>query len=101
MIDVVGRLPLNTRRADDRLSGALGPDLVGRLPVRERLGLGEEVREEQLVYVLVAVLQRVRRCGDGDEVGRDQLRALVDELVERRAARSCPARPRRPRRWRS
>src|SRR5674536_257901 len=70
-------------RADDRLSGALGPYLVGRLPVRERLGLGEEVREEQLVYVLVAVLQRVRRRGDGDEVGRDQLGALMDELVER------------------
>src|SRR5665811_2189945 len=70
-------------RAHDRLSRALGPYLVGRLPVRERLGLSEEVREEQLVYVLVAVLQRVRRGGDGDEVGWDQLGALVDELVER------------------
>ena len=35
------------------------------------------------MHVLVAVLERVRRVGERDEVGRDQLRALMDELVER------------------
>src|SRR5690606_41314685 len=50
--------------------------------------LGEEVRKEQRVHVdrLVAaaagVDERVGGGGDGDEVGRDQPGALVDQLVE-------------------
>jgi hypothetical protein len=64
------------------LRDTLGAHLVGGLAEGQRLGLGEEVGEEELVDVLVAVLGRVRRVGDGDEVGRDELGALVDQLVE-------------------
>jgi hypothetical protein len=62
MIDVVGRLPgTRARRAAGTigLGGALGAHLVGGLAERQRLGLGEEVAQEQLVHVLVAVLERV------------------------------------------
>ena len=49
---------------------------------RQGLGLGEVVAQEQLVHVLVAVLGRVRGVDERDEVGRDELGALVNQLVE-------------------
>src|SRR5690606_41206837 len=76
---------------DDRRVGSLPHllgDLLGGLAEGERAGLGEEVRKEQRVHVdrLVAaaagVDERVGGGGDGDEVGRDQPGALVDQLVE-------------------
>ena len=67
---------------DDVLRRALSAHLVSGLAERERLGLREEVAQEQLVHVLVAVLGRVRGVDERDEVGRNQLRALVDQLVE-------------------
>ena len=82
MIEVVGRLPVNTRAGTIDSGGTLGADLVGGLAEGQGRGLGEEVGQEQLVHVVVAVDQRVRRGGDGDEVGRDHLGALVDQLVE-------------------
>ena len=49
------------------------------LAAHEGLGLGEEVREQDHVVVAHLVL----RLDGGQEVGRDELRALVDQLIER------------------
>ncbi|MPM23084.1 hypothetical protein SDC9_69547 [bioreactor metagenome] len=67
---------------DDLLAGALGAHLVLGPAERQRLGLGEEIAQEELVHVVLAVAGRVRRVGDRDEVGRDEPGALVDQLVE-------------------
>ena len=67
---------------DDLLRGTLGAHFVSGLAERQGLGLGEVVAQEQLVHVLVAVLGRVRGVDERDEVGRDELGALVDQLVE-------------------
>ena len=60
-------------------------DAVGRLCPRrvalaegERLGLGEDVGDQQVVVVA----ERVQRLVEADQVARDQLRPLVDQLVE-------------------
>ena len=62
---------------------ALGLDLLCGLAERERLGLREEVRQEQAVNVAAVVLQRVGGVRERDEISRDEAGALVDELVER------------------
>ena len=67
---------------DDLLRGAFGAHFVGGLTERQSLGLGEVVAQEQFVHVLVAVLGRVRGVDERDEVGRDELGALVNQLVE-------------------
>ncbi len=56
----------------------LGLDLLGRLAECQRLGLGEDVRNE---YVVVAT-ERVERLSKCDEVARDEPCALVDQLIE-------------------
>ena len=56
----------------------LGLHLGSRLPEGQRLGLGEEVRHEQ---VLVVVDLGVG-VDEADEVARNEPGALVDELVE-------------------
>ena len=56
-------------------------DLLLGLAECERLGLREEVGEEDAVVERVA--DRVVRRRGRDEVGRDELRALMHELVER------------------
>ena len=68
-IVVLGRLPGKLRYG----SAAFGP------PEGERLGLGEQVRHQQVVVVAV----RVVRVGEADEVDRDDPGALVQQLVER------------------
>ena len=67
---------------DDLFRGALSAHFVGSLAEGQGLGLGEVVAQKQLVHVLVAVLGRVRGVHERDEVGRDELGALVDQLVE-------------------
>ncbi len=59
------------------LGHAVGAHLVGSATERQRLGLGEEVGHED---VLVDI-DLVRRVHHADEVGGDELRALMDELV--------------------
>ena len=82
MIDVVGRFPGKTR-AETIASGVPSARTsFGRLAERQCRRLGEEVGQEQPVYVVVAVDQRVGRVGHRDEVGRDHPGALVDQLVE-------------------
>ena len=51
MIEVVGRLPVNTRAGTIASAVPSAAHLVGGLAEREGLGLGEEVRQEQLVHV--------------------------------------------------
>ena len=62
----------------ERVGRALGLHLLRRLTEGECLGLGEDVRHQQIVVTA----HRVQRLCEGDEVARDQRRALVDELVE-------------------
>ena len=77
-ITFVGRLPSNTRCGTTVVGRSLGPHLLLGLAERERLGLREDVRHEDVVVVA----ERVQRLAEPDEVDRDELRALVDELVE-------------------
>lgn len=66
---------------DEFLGDALGPYLLGRLAEGERLGLGEEVGHEQVVLADESGQQVVDGAGEADEVGGDDLGALVDQLV--------------------
>ena len=66
--------------SDKVLRRTLSLDLIRRLSDHERLGLGEEVGCKHLL-VLVA-LDRVVALGGEDEVGWDELGALVEKLVE-------------------
>ena len=56
-------------------------DLILSLSERQSFGLSEEVAQQDAVVLRVG--DRVVGGGRGDEVGRDQLRSLVHELVER------------------
>ena len=67
---------------DDLLGRTLGAHLIGRLTKGKRLGLGQEVAQEQLVHVLAAVGCGVGSVGESDKVGRDHHGALVQQLVE-------------------
>jgi len=84
--DRVGRavalkhLGLEQRLVRRLLSELLG-DLLFSLAERERFGLGKEVGQEDPVVETAA--DRVLRLDRRQEVGRDELGALVDELVER------------------
>ena len=67
------------RGAGQPLALELGAHLVRRLAEGERLGLGEEVGEQ----LVVVIAERRQAFGGGQEVGRHQLGALVQQLVER------------------
>ena len=75
----------------ERLAGTrskLLADLLLGLTERERLGLREVVGEEDAVVEGVA--DGVLGGGGGEEIGGDELGALVHELVERvLAVRAC------------
>ena len=75
-------MPVNTRAGTISSGVPSGADFLGGLAEGQRLGLGEVVAQEQLMHVLIAVLDRVRSVYERDEVGRNQLGALVDQLVE-------------------
>ena len=75
---VGGSVALEDPVRDDRLGRALGAHLLLGLAEGERLGLREHVGHEDVVVVA----QRVQGLAEADQVDRDQLRALVDELVE-------------------
>jgi hypothetical protein len=66
---------------DKLVGGALCADILRGLANHESLGLGEVVGGEHLLVLVV--LDRVVRLGSQDEVGGDELSALVEELVER------------------
>ena len=66
---------------DQVLGHSFGPDLVGRPTKGQGVGLGHEVCHQQVLAVnrLVVVGQRT---GDGDQVDRDHVGSLVEELEE-------------------
>ena len=64
-----------------RVRAKFAPHLLLRLPERECLRLSEEVGEQD--PVVVPFRQRVVRRRWREEVGGDELRALVHELIER------------------
>ena len=77
--DRVGRaVALEGAVRDQPVGRPLGRDLLGGLAEGERLGLGEDVGDEQVVVLA----ERVQRVHEADEVAGDQLRPLVDQLVE-------------------
>ena len=67
---------------DHVLCGALCTNLFLGLAESKSLGLCEEVSQEQLVNVLLAVLGRVDRVSECQEVRGDQAGTLVNQLVE-------------------
>ena len=67
---------------DHVLCGALCTNLFLGLTESESLRLREEVSQEQFVNVLLAVLGRVDRVSECQEVRGNQAGTLVDQLVE-------------------
>src|SRR5258707_15096377 len=67
---------------DEPIRRAFGLDLLVRFAERKRLRLRKDVGQQQIVVAS----QRVERVSEGDEVARNESRALVDQLVERRLA---------------
>ena len=74
-----GRLPSNTRWGTSAVRRAFGLHLLRRLAEGQGLGLGEDIRDEDVVMPA----QRIEGVHEADEVAGDEPRALVDELVER------------------
>ena len=69
---------------DQRLASVrpqLLPNLLLCLSEGQRLGLSEEIGEENTV--VEGVTDRVEGGGGSDEIGRDQLGSLVNKLIER------------------
>ena len=84
MIEVVGRLPENTRAGtiasavpSARTSSAVLPNASARVWAKKL------ARNSSWTSTLAVGERGTRGFGDGDEVGRDQPGALVDQLVER------------------
>src|SRR5262245_36991687 len=57
---------------------ALGLDFLGRLAESQRFGLGEDVRQQDVVVPA----QRMERLEKGNEVTWDKAGTLMDQLVE-------------------
>ena len=77
--DGVGRtVALENAMRDKVFARSLGTNLFGCLPEGQGLRLGKHVGQKN---VMVAT-DRVERFGKTDKIARDQVRALVDELVE-------------------
>ena len=77
--DHVGRaIALHHAVRDDPFGRALGAHLLLGLAERERFGLREDVRRQDVVMFA----DRVQRLAEPDEIDGDELRALVDQLVE-------------------
>ncbi len=81
--DHVGR-PVALADAERRLRRvrAFRRELLGGLAERQRLGLGEQVRHQEVVLLG----ERAQGPAEADHVAGDQLRPLMDELVERMLA---------------
>jgi hypothetical protein len=56
-----------------------GPDFLGRPAECARLSLREHIGQQQIVMLA----QRIERMDETDEVARNELRSLVDELIKR------------------
>jgi len=80
---------------DQPLRRALGADFLGGLAEGQRLGLREDVGDEDVVMAA----QRRPLVVEGDEVAGDEPRALVDEFVEGVLAVGSGPSPGSSRRW--
>ena len=87
---MVGRLPSNTRNGCCAGGEPSAATCSCSLAESERLGLSEHVRHQQVMLMR----QRAQRLHEADEIARDQLRPLMDQLVERMLAVRARARPR-------
>ena len=83
MIEVVGRLPVNTRAGTIASAVPSARTSSAVLPNASALVCAKKLARNSPCTSRVAVGQRICRVGDRDEVGRDQPGALVDQLVER------------------
>jgi hypothetical protein len=77
-----GRLPSKLRCGTSSGGRSLHLHFLARLPESQCLGLGEYVRDQNVVVCL----ERMERLAERDEVAGDDARALVEELVERMLA---------------
>jgi hypothetical protein len=66
--------------SDKVLGRALSLDLIGSLSDHKSLSLGEEVGGKH--FLVLVVLNRIVALGSQDEVGGNELGALVEELIE-------------------
>src|ERR1700728_2498227 len=71
-------IALNGSRRYEPIGRALRLYLIGRFAEGERLALRENVGEEHVVMAA----ERVERVVEANEIARDDLRALMDQLVE-------------------
>src|SRR5204862_5914070 len=71
-------VPLEDAMRNEPVGRSLLAHLLGRLAEGERLRLREDVRHQEVVMVA----DRVERSSEADEVRRNELRTLVDQLVE-------------------
>src|SRR5258705_6672426 len=72
-------IALEDAMRDEPVRCAVRFHLLGRLAERQRLGLGEDIRQEYVVMPAKGVECSVER----DKVTRDELGPLMDQLIER------------------
>src|SRR4029450_4798838 len=75
---VGGAIALEHSMGYEVLWRARGLHLLARLAESQRLGLGEHVRQQEVVLPA----ERVQGLGEGDEVTGDESSPLMDQLVE-------------------
>ena len=76
--DIGRTVALEHAMRHQRALRAFGPDFIGGFAKRQRLGLGKNIRHQNVVMPA----QLRQRVAEGDEVARNQPRALMDELIE-------------------
>src|SRR5208282_6578966 len=77
--DIGWPITLEHPMRNEPIGRAFGLYLLARLAERECLGLGEDVRDEHVMMPT----QGIERVTEHDEIGRNQLRPLMDQLIER------------------
>ena len=82
MIDVVGRLPVNTRAGTIASAVPSARTSSAVLPKASAAVWAKKLARNSSWTSLSPSASGLRRVGHGDEVGRDQPGALVDQLVE-------------------
>ena len=76
--DVRWTVALEQPMRHEPIGRAFRGDLLGGLAEGQRLGLGEDIGDQE---VLMAA-QGVQGMGEGDEIARNEPRPLMDQLVE-------------------
>ena len=76
---LVGRLPSKLRCGHNQSGCSLGFYFIRGFAERQCLGLGEQIRHQQIVMVV----QRIQSLAEANEVARDKARTLVYKLIKR------------------